>query len=180
MKFTFPFFILWTSYYFVIESIHMHFIRLTMLLFTKLFWYKEGVVSLFTKNWTVVSMHILTIMTFWKAINHISLWGLWIKLQWGGGLAQARVRPRGAEEGSKVWGHQVHCIDRWLSSLNCKDSLLSFEFFFFKQVYLILLTKKHKLFALKIYFLEHAFQVFINSDKSQLIIIMIIMSLDFR
>ena len=74
----------------------------------------------------------------------------------------------------------MHCIDRWLSSLNCKDSLLSFEFFFFKQVYLILLTKKHKLFALKIYFLEHAFQVFINSDKSQLIIIMIIMSLDFR
>lgn len=30
---------------------------------------------------------------------------------------------------------------------------------------------KNKLFALKIYFLEHAFQVFINSDKSQLSIL---------
>ena len=39
------------NYYFVTESKHtnMHFILLTMLLFIKLCWYKERVVSLFTK-----------------------------------------------------------------------------------------------------------------------------------
>ena len=47
-KLTFTCFSLRTNYYFVIESIHA-FNYLTRLLFTKLLWYKERVVGLFTK-----------------------------------------------------------------------------------------------------------------------------------
>ena len=51
----------------------MHFVLLRMLLFTKLFWYKERVVSLFTKNYYKCSIYAfvsnLTILAFSKVMN---------------------------------------------------------------------------------------------------------------
>ena len=74
-----------TDYYFVIESIHV-FILLTML-FIKLFWYIERVVSSF-KKWNYYKFRAYAFVS-----NLTILW-------WG-----IKVRGEGGKGGSKLWGH---------------------------------------------------------------------------
>ena len=82
---------LWINYRFVIESIDAFYL-LTMLLFVKLFWCKERVVSLFTKYFfaKVVSLYLSAIWQFWpfQRLQTSIFKGAYGLSYSGGGLAQ--------------------------------------------------------------------------------------------
>ena len=71
----------------VIESIHLFYIvrLLTMMLFIKLFWYKERVLSLFFKKYCECNIYALVsnvkILTISKAMDRHLLGDVWIELQ---------------------------------------------------------------------------------------------------